>query len=180
MGYPDFSPGDVLAANDMDAVGLWLVKTQTIGSGVSSVTVTDAFSADYDNYKITVTGGVASISVPITLQLGASATGYYGSFLYCLYTASTPVAAGQNNVSAFGFAGVGTANNLYLNIDLTAPFLAKKTGLSGPYLQHSTGASASGTYGGFHDSATSYTSFTIATAGATMTGGTIRVYGYRN
>ena len=55
MTYPVFATGDVLNASDMNAVGLWLVKTQTIGSGVGSVAVTGAFSADYDNYKIIVT-----------------------------------------------------------------------------------------------------------------------------
>jgi hypothetical protein len=39
---------------------LTLIKTQTIGTAVSSVTVTGAFSTTYDNYKIIVSGGVAS------------------------------------------------------------------------------------------------------------------------
>ena len=46
MSFPVFASGDVLNASDMNGVGLWLVKTQTIGTGVSSVVVTGAFSAD--------------------------------------------------------------------------------------------------------------------------------------
>ncbi len=49
MTYPSFSAGDILTAADMNAVGLWLVKTQTVGTAVASVTVTDAFSSTYDN-----------------------------------------------------------------------------------------------------------------------------------
>ena len=40
--------------------GLDLVKTQTIGSAVSTVTVSDVFSATYDNYLITINGGSGS------------------------------------------------------------------------------------------------------------------------
>ena len=42
------------------ASGLTLVKAQTIGTTVSSVTVTDAFSATFDNYKIIISDGVGS------------------------------------------------------------------------------------------------------------------------
>ncbi len=37
--------------------GLRLIKKQTIGSGVASVSVTDAYSATYEAYKIIITGG---------------------------------------------------------------------------------------------------------------------------
>ena len=46
---PTFSSGSVLTAAQMNAVGLWLVKTQTVGTAVSSVSVTDVFSSNYDN-----------------------------------------------------------------------------------------------------------------------------------
>jgi len=49
MTYPSFTSGDILTAADMNAVGLWLVKTQTVGTAVSSVQVTGAFSSTYDN-----------------------------------------------------------------------------------------------------------------------------------
>ena len=75
MGYPDFAPGDVLTAADMDAVGLWLVKTQTVGTGVSSVTVTGAFSSTYDNYFVTYTGGTGSTQTPLRIQMGSTTTG---------------------------------------------------------------------------------------------------------
>ena len=41
--------------------GLTLVKTQTIGSGVSSVTVTDAFSSTFENYCIEITNVPGSL-----------------------------------------------------------------------------------------------------------------------
>lgn len=41
----------VMVADTDQPPGLQLVKTQTVGTGVSSVVVTDAFSADFDNYS---------------------------------------------------------------------------------------------------------------------------------
>ena len=58
MTYPTFTNGQVLPASDLNAIGLWLVKSQTVGTGVSSVTVSNAFSADFDNYRIIYSGGV--------------------------------------------------------------------------------------------------------------------------
>jgi hypothetical protein len=42
--------------------GLTLVKSQVIGTTVSTVTVTNAFSATYNTYKIVINGGVGSTS----------------------------------------------------------------------------------------------------------------------
>ena len=81
MTYPTFNSGDVLTAAEMNAVGLWLVKTQTIGTAVSSVTVTGAFSTDYDAYQIVVTGGTFNTTLVWGVFQFSSAhtTGYYGA-----------------------------------------------------------------------------------------------------
>ena len=66
--------------------GLRLIKKQTIGTGVSSVTVTGAFSATYDNYKIIVTGGSNSVGTSNVLTtLGGSTTGYYYNLIYSVF-----------------------------------------------------------------------------------------------
>ena len=59
---PVFSAGAVLTAAQMNAVGLWEIKTQTIGTGVASFEVTGAFSSDYDNYKIVINSMDASVN----------------------------------------------------------------------------------------------------------------------
>ena len=179
MTYPSFNSGDVLTAAEMNAVGMWLVKTQTIGSAVSSVTVTDAFSSNYDNYKIIVSGGVGSTSASIGLRLGASTTGYYSGLIFMLYSAAAASGVGVNNGSLFTYAGNGTANSIAANIDLLNPFNAKTTSISNAYMDNST-AGAGGNQNGFHNSATSFTAFTLVAGAGTLTGGTIRVYGYRN
>ena len=49
--------------------GMRLVKKQTIGTAVSSVNVTNAFSATYENYLILISGGVASTTADFGFSL---------------------------------------------------------------------------------------------------------------
>jgi hypothetical protein len=175
MTYPTFNSGDVLTAAEMNAVGLWLVKTQTIGNAVSSVAVTGAFSSDYDNYKIIISGGASSAQAFLTLQLGASATGYYYANSGVTY-AGVAFVGGASNVANFQAGSAFVANGLQANVELQNPFLAKYTfaqssGMNTTFATPSVG---------YHGVATSYTGFTIAVTSGTMTGGTIKVYGYRN
>ena len=178
MPVPDFSPGEVLTAAAMDSIGLWLVKTQTIGTGVSSVVVSDAFSATFDNYKIIVTGGVGSTAQAINLRLGASATGYYSVTPVFPYAGGAVTNNNVNNGATWTFSGVSTTVNNILNVDIMQPFATKVTSVTGSYVNPGAGAIAGGFYG-FHDNAGSFSAFTLI-VGGTLTGGTIRVYGYRN
>ena len=175
---PDFSSGAVLTAAQMNSVGLWLVKTQTIGSAVSSVTVSDAFSADYDNYLIQVIGGTASTEDNGFLTFGATATGYYGVLQYATVAApGTYGGASDNNGAQFSTVWRSQAAGAYANITVLAPFLTKNTGVEGVWMPTS---GAYGKYTGQLRNSTSYTAFTMKPASGTMTGGTIKVYGYRN
>ena len=55
---------------------LVLISSTTIGTTVSSVTVSSAFSSTYDAYKIVLTGGVGSASdSAIALKLGSTKIG---------------------------------------------------------------------------------------------------------
>jgi len=178
MTYPTFNSGDVLTAAEMNAVGLWLVKTQTIGNAVASVAVTGAFSADYDNYMVTISGGVASIAGEMRLNLTGSTANYYNAIIFAPFTTGTPAGASGNNIAYFP-CGDGSTSSLAMNVFLSCPFLTKTTQMSAMRTVNNTGGSAAFTTG-FHNVASSYTGFTITNALGTMTGGTIRVYGYRN
>jgi hypothetical protein len=159
---------------------LQLIKTQTIGSAVSSVTVSDAFSASYDNYLITLSGSIASASVYMKMTLGATTTGYYNSLGYLSYDSATPNGNNNSNGAAFTFIGRITTTGCNMRINLTDPFLAVRTGLDFSYSAYDTDSIAA-QGGGYLNNTTSYTGFTLAqSASATFTGGTIRVYGYAN
>jgi hypothetical protein len=180
MSYPSFITGEILTAADMNAVGMWLVKTQTVGTGVSSVTVTGAFSADYDNYKILYTGGTHSTAQDIGLQLGSTTTGYYGARIALFYNSDTFNYARNNNSASFGFIGTGSTVGSYCNFELLNPFTSTRTIVNAPTIANTSSASVAGTYNGFLDNSNSYTAFTLIPTASTLTGGTIRVYGYRN
>lgn len=173
MSFPVFASGDVLNASDMNAVGLWLVKSQTVGNNVASVTVTDAFSADYDNYLITLSG-TSYTDANVSLRLGSAVTGYYGSLIYSSYSSATIQGAVNNNdVQWTWCGGGGTFGTCY--IEILQPFLATNTEVRA----RSRYATIYGTYTGHRGDNVSYSSFTLTGNGANFTGGTVRVYGFR-
>jgi hypothetical protein len=177
MPVPDFSPGEVLTASAMDSIGLWLVKTQTVGAGVGSVTVTDAFSADYDRYLITWNGGVCSGSPNIFMTLGSTVTGYYFAGFFANYAGGSAGFNSGSNTTSFD-SGYGSTTNIGLNVELQEPFATRNT-LWRNTSQAAITTSFMNMYAGYLNNTTSYTSFTFTASSGTMTGGIIRVYGYR-
>jgi hypothetical protein len=160
------------------APGLVLVKTQAIGTAVASVEVTGAFSSTYDNYRIVITTDSASTDESLLLTLGSSVASYY----YANWQMNFTVAYGEikaTNTSSWRLGSVDGANGAYAIVDVIRPFEARPTNASWTNVYADTNGTA-WIGGGFHNSSTSYTSFTVKPGSGTITGGTIRVYGYRN
>jgi len=184
MAIKTFTTGEVLTAADTNTYlansGLVLVKSQTVGSGVSSVEVTGAFSSTYDNYKILWTTGTALVAgTQVRLQMGATATGYKTNLIYQVWNAATVLGAngGTINFQFLGGEKTGSANGpLYVECDLKNPFLSKYTYLTS---QMYGGDTTSGTTTGVLTNSTSYTAFTLSPDAGTLSGGEIIVYGYR-
>ena len=181
MSYPVFASGDVLNASDMNAVGLWLIKTQTVGNGVSSVTVTGAFSSTYDHYRIIYAGGAASTISSIALQFGPSSVSgfnanYNSVLLYGAYAGGAAAVLASANATQFVYAGEGDATTNYVVLDVLNPNNAKNTQITGVL----AGQNVMGSIGGIQKNNGQYTQFTLTPGAGTLTGGTIRVYGYRN
>jgi len=182
MPITTYTAGEVLTAASLNANfaaagGLQLVKTQTIGTTVGSVTVTDAFSATYDNYKIVVSGGVASGVAGLRLTLGATTSDYYSGGQDVSYGGGSGL-LNQSNTAFWNF-GAGNTNLLSGSAEINLPFLAKQTTY---FSNHAfAGTTLNSSYSnGFLNNTTSYTAFTITASTGTLTGGTIRVYGYTN
>jgi hypothetical protein len=178
MPVPDFSPGEVLTAAAMDSIGLWLVKTQTVGTGVSSVTVTGAFSANYDRYRITIDNIAASTGGDLRFQLGSANTQYYGIYNYQVSTGTTQVFYQNNTANAYigGLATSGSQGEQSITFDISQPNKATRTAWTG----QAFGNNYYFNFGYQLADTTQYTAFTIFPGSGTLTGGTIRVYGYRN
>lgn len=159
--------------------GLTFIKATTIGSAVSSVTVSDAFSATYDNYYITVTGGVGSAVGYLNMQLGAAATGYYRVNIVAPYSTGTISPFVSNNATSWLAVFPYTTNSIAGFVDLQNPFNAKNT----HFLSRGASSATTGEINinsGYLADTTSYTAFTLTTSTGTVTGGTIRVYGRKN
>lgn len=174
---PDFVAGQILEASQLNKIGLWLIKTQTIGTGVSSVEVTGAFSADYNNYRIDISGGAGSATAALRLTLGATATGYYYAFNLNTWANAPSTGAGSN--AAFHLFGDGTTTSLSGSCDVFNPFASDETYFRGQSVSMRTDGYFLNTCG-YLNNTTSYTAFTITPSTGTLTGGTIYVYGYRD
>jgi len=148
----------------------------TIGSAVSSVAITNAYSADYDAYKIIITGGVASATVDLgIINTGSTASYLYG---YMIVNYSTGVITSVNSAAgtSIPYIGTGSTTAIRANFDVLNPFLAKPTTFNANIASVANGGSSNG----LHNVSTSYTGFTITPSSGTLTGGTIRIYGYNN
>jgi hypothetical protein len=180
-----YSVGDTYTQTTLDGkfspittTGLVLLSTTTIGSAVSSVVVSNCFSANYDNYYITVTGGVGSATGYLSLTLGATATGYYRVNVIAPYTTGTLSTFQSTNASSWFAVFPFTTNSISGFADLQNPFISKNTHFFSRGSQSDT-AGEIGINSGYLANTTSYTGFTLTTSTGTITGGTIKVYGYK-
>lgn len=170
----------LLSTGTANPPGLELVKTQTIGSAVSSVIVSDCFTTSYDEYLITVSDTSTSLdNADFSMQLRTgsttAATNYYYIYQYITYSGASSTFVAGNNTTTWAFVGRSHNNTVTARIEVSQPRLARRTTVR----CHAPGGNIAGPFSGYHDVATAYESVVFSING-TMTGGTIRVYGYRN
>lgn len=178
MSVKSFTQAEKLTAADTNTYlangGLVYIKSQTIGTGVSTVTVANAWSSTYDNYRVTLGGGVNSVDgsyLRIRFD-GGGTTDYYGTLYYDLYTGAT----GFNRVAGgpAGDVGITSTSQATTSFDVFGPNGTKRKYVSGVYSGGYIG------YFGFQSIATTqYTDITFLASSGTFTGGTITIYGYR-
>jgi hypothetical protein len=161
--------------------GLTLVKTETFGSAITSLTITNVFSSTYDNYLILISGGVASANCDINLQLGSTTTGYYAAGFYMYANNGAYNGASYQNQPVFYGIATASANSISGSALIIAPNLAKRTQVQIQASKADTADSIATWYEGFENSNTQYTDITIKVgASANITGGTVKIYGYAN
>jgi hypothetical protein len=176
MTFPVFSAGEVLRAQDMNAVGMWLVKTVTVGAGVTSVPVTSCFSADYDNYRIVLSDVVGSTASNMLFQFSGITTAVYqSSGVFLTFGSSTISGFGPAAETSWIVAPGNTATSNW-TADIISPFASRRKSFIGGGVGNTSNYQFNGTC----SSTSSATGFSIIPSAGTYTGGTIRVYGYRN
>lgn len=155
--------------------GMQLIKSQVVGTAVSSVNVTGVFSTTYDNYRIIYTGGLGSTTLYLQMKFGATTAGYYGSLYGVNYSDASATNANTNNGAIFNWLGGVSSSWAHVEVNVFQPFLAARTLVTSQHITPTAGR----TYNGYIDNTTSYTDFTFTTSTGTITGGTIFVYGIK-
>ena len=182
MAIKTFTTGEVLTASDTNTYlnngGLVYITSQTVGSGVTSVTVSNVFSSTYDNYRLTMNNVQGSaVAANLLLTFDTTTSGYYYGGHDITYNGTVAVISGSNaaSINVGSTAGSAFGGEQGMSIDIFSPYLAVRSCV------YSTGfGSGSGRWvGGELATASSNASVKISISTGTMTGGTITVYGYR-
>jgi hypothetical protein len=160
--------------------GLVLVSSTTVGTAVSSVTVNNAFSATYDNYKILYSGGAPSTTLALHMTLSGLGSVYEISIIRGNSRTSSVTNGFSGGSAAFWQVGadITTSVGPIIEIELFQPFLTKNTVLRGFNAAFGVNNIQEIT-GGIAYSTLSSTGFTFTTSTGTITGGTLSVYGYK-
>lgn len=169
--------GWVMLTDANQPPGLQLIKTQTIGTAVSSVTVSDVFSSDFSNYRIVIDNvGASQNNAGFKFVLNGLTSGVYGVLFYDLYTGAATGYDRQNNGSVMNVGFTSTVGGVNTVFDVLGPNLAQRTHVSGQWSQDNY----FGWFSYIASNTTQYTGFVLSSGTGTTTGGTVRVYGYRN
>lgn len=161
--------------------GLVLISSTTIGSAVTSVSLTNVFSSTYTNYKIIISGGAASATSDGSFYLGGdNVSGYYNAFVYNGWPSTGVTGAASSNTGNSSTTWAYSANGYNLDLTIFQPNAAARTSwVTLSSTMATTGNRWAG--GGFINNATQYTGLTFQTQSShTLTGGTIKVYGFRD
>ena len=154
----------------------------TIGTTVSTVSVGNAFSSTYDNYKIVMANGAASSNgCLLSFQFAGitALSNYYGAATLARYTTGAVSGLTMNGTASFSYAGQHLSGQHIFNIDVVgANKTTRKYMTNGFHIAIGTGDYGTSSCECIGTSAE--TGFNILVSTGTITGGTIRVYGYRN
>jgi len=178
MGLVKVIPTSVSSAGGTAAT-LAANGTVTIGTSNTSVTVSGAFSSLYDVYQIIISGGAGSTGLGLNLTFGSAAANYYLMRSYVDWASATYGDTSVNNGSSFTNAGAASASGIAFDLRVVNPNLPKVTAIYGQWAFMSTGGEGQQVIGYLNDT-TQHTAFTITCSAGSITGGSIRVYGYRN
>ena len=178
MAVKTFTTGEVLTAADTNTYlnngGLVYVTGVTI-SGSGGYTISNCFSATYENYRVIISGISASGAIDLNIRMGTTSTGYYGSRYYDAYTGAATGTIRFNNAAQFFCGGATSGNDEGASgFDITNPQVAKRTSWFGNYY----GNAFAGWFGGTVANSTQYTDLQLLPSAGTFSA-TVRIYGYR-
>jgi hypothetical protein len=171
MGFP-YSSGDVLTAADLNqSSGLVLVKTQTVGTSVPTVTITGI--TGFDVYQFVFDSIDASSGVLIIIDDFTNLTSSLWNATTLLWSGSGTPTVYTNTNSADAFFGLVDTKKSASTLTVYNPNQAGRTRFHA-MSQYSSGIVISG---GYYNADTTTDTLTFKTSSGTFTGGKILVYG---
>jgi hypothetical protein len=165
--------------------GLVHLHTETF-SAVSSVSIDDVFSAEYDSYEAIVSSLLPSATGnSITLNMRSSGSDYTSSnYWYATEYIRTDntTTRGSGAPQSYQFITITSAASVgYIstNLRFIGPYTATATRINSESFGYSAGNNAAINSGGSVNDVNSFDGFKLSISSGTMSG-TIRIYGYRN
>ena len=179
MAIKTFAVGEVLTASDTNTYlansGLVYVTSTTVGTGVSSVTISNCFSSTYDNYMIRIAGMTGSAAADTSLQLSSITGSVYAYSGFYQFVGAAAMTTYGGTTTSMPIGTMGTTLNTQIIVEISGPNLAVAK-----YVDVRTASSnIRVSQGGQINSTTQATGFTVTPASGTLTGGIITVFGFR-
>ena len=174
---PVFSAGAVLTASQMNAVGMWLVKSDTFTNGSSSKTISNVFSSDYQNYRVVISNTRFSnnaTAFKLTMS-GTTGSPFYYSGWYM--TTNTTMNGYNANASAYTEIAFTGLNMTSVTLDFINPNVASYSNIFSTWQSYGSN-SYTGQINTWVIDTVQHTGFTLSPGAGTFSGGNIDVFGY--
>lgn len=170
------------------APGFVFINSTTIGSSVSSVSLpANTFTSTYDSYRVIWDASTATAcsSTAIRFRFRASGTdnSTATSYNHTGYFANPTTLSINNDSSTWSFCGSildATPDRYMAVFDISGIALAKETKFICTAVGMDGGTRRNIMTVGFHSVQTAYDSMSFILDSGTMSGGKIKVYGYKN
>jgi hypothetical protein len=180
----------------MNTVGLWRITTATvtstggtaatasngvitIGSGNTSLVISNVFSADFYAYRMIIRAiGSQAATADVTMKHTGSGSNFTNSIIFNSNTAGPS----RTFVASAAAATIGNVGNTggSIILDTTGPQTIQNTIWSSHWSGWGTSANFHGVSNGILIDSTQYTSFTLALTGGSFSSGFIYFYGYND
>jgi hypothetical protein len=165
------------------AQGLTLINTTSF-TAVASEIIPNIFSATYDDYKVMLNLDGVSADGDITVQLRAGTVTVTSNYQTAYRGIDVGAGNEDNALSSGSYWNMGNTdsgnnNHMYfIPFDLSSPFRAQRTVLTGSIGYVDTAGNFSGRAGASNNlNATSYESLVVGCSSGNITG-SVRIYGY--
>lgn len=170
------------------AAGLVFINSTTIGSSVSSVSLPNGtFTSTYDSYRVIwdASNCTSAPSAAVRFRFRASGTdnATATSYNHTGWIANPSALTLNNDSSTWSFCGSflnATPDRFQAVFDISGIALAKETKFLCTAVGMDGGTRRNIVSNGFHSVQTAYDSMSFILDSGTMTGGVIKVYGYKN